>query len=171
MVELFQPGVQDCPHCLARVVIVSNGICPRCQQNARDISTVNRDRKSVWVRPTDRMPKVCHQCGTRCDRTITVKHTQAWESSDDIPKSRNILATLIGFLFGWIWYLVIRDRGGAGNTRRFESLVVRVPQCTSCSSKPIEQVAASIEDNSLKLVAHIAFVHEFEQENPGPSTC
>ena len=165
MEGLFQPGVQDCPHCLARVVIVSNGICPRCQQNARDISTVNRDRRAVWVRPTDRMPQFCHQCGTPCDRTTTVKHTQAWESSDEVPKSRNILAILIAFTFGWIWYLVIRDRGGAGSSRRFESIVVRVPQCARCCSKPVEQVAASIEDNSLKLVAHSAFVHEFEEMN------
>ena len=76
-----------------------------------------------------------------------------------------MLAVLIGIAFGWIWYLVIRDRGGAGSSRRFESSVVRVPQCALCCSKPVEQVAASIEDNSLKLVAHSAFVHEFEEMN------
>ncbi len=165
MFDSFQPGVQDCPHCLARVVIVANGICPRCQQNARDYSTINVNRKSVWIKPTDKMPQSCHQCGTSCDRTATVKHTQAWESTDDVPMSRNFLAVVVGFAFGWIWYLLIRDKGGSANSRRFESIIVRIPQCPFCSSKPIEQIAASIEDNALKLVAHRDFVEEFEAVN------
>jgi hypothetical protein len=111
------------------------------------------------------MPQICHQCGSACDRVTAVKHTQAWESSDEVPKSRNLLAVLIGFAFGWIWYLIIRDKSAAGNSRRFESIVVRVPQCPLCSSKPIEQIAASVEDNALKLVAHRAFVDEFERTN------
>lgn len=165
MGDLFQPGVQDCPHCLARVVIVSNGICPRCQRDARDQSNVDRNRISLWVRPNDRMPHLCHQCGSACDRFKELKHTQAWESSDEVPKSRNLLAVLIGFAFGWIWYLIIRDKGGAGNSRRFESIVVQLPQCPLCCANPIEQIAASVEDNALKIVAHRAFVDDFERTN------
>ena len=165
MVDSFQSGVQDCPHCLARVVILSNGICPRCQQDARNRSMVNLDRTSVWIKPTDKMPQSCHQCGGSCDRIATVKHTQAWESTEDVPRSRNFLAVVIGLTFGWIWYLLIRDKGGSANSRRFESIIVRIPQCTFCSSKPIEQIAASVEDNALKLVAHRDFVGEFQNVN------
>lgn len=170
MSDSFQSGVQDCPHCLARVVILSNAICPRCQQNARNRSTVNLDRTSVWIKPTDKMPQSCHQCATSCDRMATVKHTQAWESTDDVPKSRSFLAVVFGFAFGWIWFRLIRDEGGSANSRRFESIIVRIPQCVFCSSKPIEQIAASIEDNALKLVVHREFVQEFERVNGFSST-
>ena len=169
MTELFEPGVQECPHCLARVLIVSNGICPRCQRDARDRSTIISDRKSLWIRANDKVPPLCHQWGANCDRMNSIRHTQAWETTDDVPRSRNLLAIVIGFLFGWILYLVIRDKGANGNGRRFETVVVRVPQCGLCSSKPIEQVAALIEDNALKLVTHRAFVAEFERLNGFPA--
>lgn len=100
----------------------------------------------------------------------TVKHTQAWESTEDVPKSRSFLAVVFGFAFGWIWFRLIRDEGGSANSRRFESIIVRIPQCVFCSSKPIEQIAASIEDNALKLVVHREFVQEFERVNGFSST-
>lgn len=169
MTAMFQPGVQECPHCLARVLIVSNGLCPGYQRDARDLSTVNPDRKSLWIRPNDKVFPLCHQCGASCDRITSIKHTQAWETTDDVPKSRNLLAIVIGFLFGWAWYILIRDKGANGNGRRYETVVLRVPQCGLCSSKPIEQVAASIEDNALKLVTHRAFEAEFERLNDFPA--
>lgn len=162
----FAPGVQDCPHCCARVMIVSNGLCPRCQKNARDVSAANLNHLPVWLHAKDEMPEVCVCCSCPATYKAKVIHTVASEDDgNSISKSRSFAAILAGLLFGWIGYLIIRDKGAENTRRRTESIVVNVPVCASCRNSEIQPVGSSRTDATLKIAAHREFVEAFTKIN------
>ncbi len=159
----FQNGVQDCPHCFMRVCILSDGACPRCKKNVLDTASINTDLRAIWLRERDRLPDCCQLCGAAASRKVRTEHSRAWEEGEEISTSRQIGAILVGVLFGWLWYLIVRDKGGAVSNRRYEKIVLQLPRCNACSKVNVEPAGASFPDGALKIVAHRIFVDEFER--------
>ena len=159
----FQQGVQDCPHCFMRVCILADGVCPRCQKNALDTASINTELRAIWLRERDRLHDCCQLCGAGASRKARTEQSRAWEEGEEISKSRQMCAILVGVLFGWLWYLIVRDKGGAVSNRRYEKIVLQLPRCNACSKVNVEPAGASFPDGALKIVAHRIFVDEFER--------
>ena len=161
----FFSGIQDCPHCLAHVIILSDAICPRCQGDARDTSLSNPNRTSVWLFTRDKIPSHCLRCGIPTDRRISIEHTESWQSpadsSDSPAKFRlglNVLG-LFGFVLRPLFRSMFRILFGARQQedRQFERIAIAVPECCECSSGPVFPIAASMQDSAIKVAAHRTF--------------
>lgn len=165
--EKFASGVQNCPHCLAHVIISSDGICPRCQGDARSTSLVDPNKTSVWLFARDRIPSHCLRCGNLTDRKIRIAHTESWLSSagDSDSSGRSglgiVILRLMGFgvlklLFGMMFRILFGVK--QQDERQFERIAITVPECPECNRGPLFPIAASMSDSALKVAAHRTFV-------------
>lgn len=169
MRQPFQQGVQDCPHCFMRVYLFADGACPRCQKNALDTATINTELRAIWLRELDRLPDCCQLCGAGASRKVRTEQSRAWEEGEGTSNTRHVMAIAVGIfvglvsnIFGLIWYLIVRDKGG-GSNRGYQKIVLQLPRCNACSNVNIEPAGASFPDGALKIVAHRIFVNEFER--------
>ncbi|MDA1230788.1 MAG: hypothetical protein O2856_08440 [Planctomycetota bacterium] len=166
----FVPGVQGCPHCMARVVILNDGICPRCQGNCFDTAMIDLDRTSVWVYEKDVIPSLCHRCGRSADRRISVSYTRAQKTpNNEQPRSEYWgLVVVFGFLGGFlikglirvVWRLLGQKTND--DVRQYETVSVKIPECRDCRQGDVEPITASIPDGALKLAVHRRFAEEHE---------
>lgn len=169
MTSNFVLGVQDCPHCMARVVILADGDCPRCRGNAFDTASIDPNKTSTWVYEKDVIPALCHRCGRPADRKIAVSHTQAWESPHDDSGNRSGhfgMAKIVGFCGGFLVELFVgvlsRSFGVKPNdrTRQFERITIRIPECPDCRRGDVHPVAADIPHAAIKIAVHRSFADE-----------
>lgn len=170
----FTPGVQDCPHCLAHLIILSDGKCPRCQGNALDTSSVDSSKTSTWICTTDKIPDLCIRCGTPTRHRIKIEHSEAWESLGDGPEdvgSSGIGPWLLTFLIDFVVVSLIRGlaRIPLSNqvhiVHRCQSISVKVPECVECSVGQVFPLAASMQDSAMRIAAHVRFVDEHRTLN------
>lgn len=163
----FHPGIQDCPGCFARVIILSDGICPRCRHDARNSSQRDPNQVAIWIHCQDTLPERCYHCSLSATNRIQVEHSEAHECTEENSRSRRLAATLAGLLFGWLWYFIVRDRGRSANARQIQTLTIRVPACNACRRLKIRPAGASIPDQSMKLAVHRQFSDEWKALNSG----
>jgi hypothetical protein len=52
----------DCPHCLTRVVVGSDGICPSCGKSALGVPPASS--RVLVIKPGMRLPSICATCGS-----------------------------------------------------------------------------------------------------------
>jgi hypothetical protein len=67
-------NINPCPHCCRRVIPMADGTCPACAKNTSDRSGTDPSKVLVGIRSGQRLPDVCHRCGTptRTTQRLTV---------------------------------------------------------------------------------------------------
>ncbi len=151
MVSEFERGIQDCPHCLSRVFILDNGICPRCQRNARDAASITKS--ALWIYECDKIPEICHKCGTATRRKVRVSYIRAEETpanavergSEDLVR-KIFMWSLLGGVFA-----VVRQILGRNNDRQVKTIAIRIPECRDCKAGKVEPISANVSQRSLKI--------------------
>lgn len=165
----FTPGVQDCPHCMARVMILSDGFCPRCQGSSLDTSSIDPNRTSVWVRETDVMPEICYKCGQPADRKTTIEHTESWTSPND-ESGGFAKVPFLSWIFGWIGAFainrVIKSASKySSDTRQAQRLAIRIFECPGCAAGEVHAVAADMRHAALRIAVHQHLADEHKRLN------
>lgn len=169
MVSEFDPGIQDCPHCLSRVFILGDGICPGCQGNAREMTATTN--LALWIYETDKIPDLCHKCGCSAERRIRVSHTQATETPENaVDRDPDyVLRRILMWAFGGAIVVglaaVVRQIFGRNSVRQFEAISIRIPECRKCKSGQVEPISANISERSLKIAVHSHFAEEHKRQN------
>ena len=165
----FERGIQDCPHCLSRVYILDDGICPGCQENARE--TTPTTKLALWIRESDSIPDFCHKCGSSAERKIRVSYTQAAETPENAGERDPdyVLRRILMWAFGGAIVVglaaVVRQVFGRNSVRQFEAISIRIPECRKCKSGVVEPISANISERSLKIAVHRHFAEEHDRLN------
>ena len=165
----FRPGIQDCPHCLSRVFILGNGICPGCQKNARETSS--QAKMAAWIHVDDKLPDLCHKCGSFGDRSVQFNYRESTESPEKLAGRGSddgiwwaVTLGLAGVLLAVI-IAFIRQLFGINSARKYETLSIRIPVCPDCKPGIFEPITASIPDRAMKIAVHPQFGKEHESLN------
>lgn len=157
----------DCPNCFARVVILSDDVCPRCRKSRRDVPESNRNLQVVWIADRDLLPGCCVRCGVAAHNKVSVEHIESWTPiGDDGPSLgyRSLILMILDGVFRWCWQEVRRLVGGrAAVEKNSLTIAIKVPVCDACRGAVIEPLAADVRSNSLKLAVHRDFAMNHEK--------
>jgi len=157
----------DCPNCFARVVILSDDMCPRCRKSRRDVPERNRHLQVVWISERDGIPDCCVRCGAAAHNKVSVEHIESWTSVGDNGPSlgyKSLLLMIADGALRWCWQEIRRLVGGRVAVEKNSlTIAIRVPLCDACRGSVIEPLAADVLTDSLKLAVHRDFAMNHEQ--------
>ncbi len=154
--------MQECPHCYNRVMITSNGECPACRKNIRDISEANKDKTAVTIPIDAKIPSCCFVCGQETSRgqKLSFQFEGSENGLSDINQRQVEFSGIIAFLF-WPLYKK-RLRKSMGHT--YEQYIA---VCESCKEAAEEVEPLNCLPNAeCKLVVHKTFKKNFYKVNP-----
>lgn len=165
----FERGLQDCPHCLSRVYLLDDGICPGCRRDVRDASPTRK--VGLWVRESDVIPDRCHTCGSSARRKVQVSYNQSTglpRTSSERDHDELVTTIFVLGLFGVIVaavVAVVRQFFGWNGDRKLESVSIRIPECEKCRSGGVEPISADFQARSLRIAVHRDFAEAFGEMN------
>ncbi len=113
--------LEDCPHCYTRVVPMTDGTCPACRKNVRDLAGVDPDRVTMTVAQGDVLPGVCCACGRETSRFVRVISTKGDPG-------------LLGLIVAMLVYCVAVAMSLAFAYKTSRVIEVHLPQCDSCGA-------------------------------------
>src|SRR5216117_3165470 len=61
--------IEPCPHCYRKVIPMADGTCPSCGKNTKNLAGADPHKVLIGIRPGDRLPPVCFECGTPTQKT------------------------------------------------------------------------------------------------------
>lgn len=138
--------MEECLHCHATVLMMSDQQCPACQKFASDPKGATPQLTRIVVGAGWVLPSVCIRCGLPSLRRESL--TSEEEAGDDAMPLKVLL-----FIVGWLnpinWLKLALLQGEQ------RALGVELSQCESCANEgPIRPVRADFQRGAMVLLVH-----------------
>jgi hypothetical protein len=140
--------LEECPHCHAMVLFMSERRCPACQKFADNPTGATPHLTRVTVRAGDVLPALCVGCGHKTDRQKRLASARTI-GGEDGPVT--LLLVLAGFFKPRLWVHLWSHRGES------QQVDATYFQCESCSrGEPVRPVYTDFARRTVVLLVHRA---------------
>ena len=155
--------MQECPHCYNKVMITSNGECPACRENIRDLSDIDKEKTAVNIPYGAKVPTCCFLCGENTDRGQKLNFE--FEGDDTSVDDRMLWGA--GAIIALLWPFYKKRLKKA----RGYSYSQYIGVCENCKEEAASVKPLNCLPNAeCKLVVHKNFKKKFFEVNPGISS-
>lgn len=140
--------MEECPHCHATVLLMSDQRCPACQKFANNPQGATPHLTRITVEEGTVLPPICIACGVKTERREQLDSERSVGGEDGAVKA---LFFLFG-VFNWELWLKMLSPSFQGEQ---QSLAVEFGRCEACASAgPIHPVRVDFERHTMVLLVH-----------------
>lgn len=158
----FGVKLEECLHCHAMVVAMSDDRCPNCWKDLRATPT-SRLRRCTLT-DSDSIPDLCVLCGEPTTRRRRVDASEQRTVQRDPDK---FFFDLIASVFFGPWSIPVSLVAAAfgdpptGSTSTYiETLSMKLPHCSACKKDSVEVLEGHHHSGTLVITAHERFIEQ-----------